>query len=92
MQAPSRTREFLVALFLLGALLLAPPLLIIFNQAARVFGVPTLYLYLFAVWAVLIALVALTVERRHAANDLAEAGASVADKESGEAAGGRSDA
>ena len=50
MQAPSRTRELLVALFLLGALLFAPPLLIIFNQAARVFGVPTLYLYLFTVW------------------------------------------
>ena len=33
MQAPSRTRELLVALFLLGALLLAPPLLIIFNKA-----------------------------------------------------------
>jgi hypothetical protein len=92
MQAPSRTRELLVALFLLGALLFAPPLLIIFNQAARVFGIPTLYLYLFTVWAVLIALVALAVERRHAANDLAEADANVADKESGEAAGEPSDA
>ena len=92
MQAPSRTRELLVALFLLGALLLAPPLLIIFNQATRAFGIPTLYLYLFAVWAVLIALVALAVERRYAANDLAEADANVADKESGEAAGEPSDA
>ena len=92
MPAPSRTRELLVALFLLGALLLAPPLLIVFNQAARIFGIPTLYLYLFAVWAVLIALVALAVERGHAANDLAEADANVADKESGEAAGEPSDA
>ena len=31
---------------------------------------PTLYLYLFVVWAVLIALVALTVERSDAADDL----------------------
>ena len=64
MQAPSRTRELLVALFLLGALLLTPPLLIIFNKATRVLGIPTLYLYLFVVWAALIALVALIVEPR----------------------------
>ena len=69
MQAQSRTRELLIALFLLGALLLTPPLLIVFNQATRVLGVPTLYLYLFVVWAVLIALVALAVERCDAADD-----------------------
>jgi hypothetical protein len=92
MQAPSRTRELLVALFLLGVLLLAPPLLIIFNKATRILGVPTLYLYLFAVWTVLIALVALAVERRHASDDLLEADAETASKESGEAAGGPTDA
>ena len=70
MQAQSRRRELLVALFLLGVLLLTPPLLIVFNQATRVLGVPTLYLYLFGVWAALIALVALTVERRDAADEL----------------------
>ena len=63
MQAPSRTREFLIALFVLGVLLLTPPLLVVFNQATRLFGVPVLYLYLFAVWATLIALVAFSVER-----------------------------
>ena len=62
MLRPSRTRELLIALFLLGALLLAPPLLIIFNKATRILGMPALYLYLFAVWAALIALVALAVE------------------------------
>ena len=62
-----------MALFLLGALLLTPPLLIVFNQPTRVFGVPALYLYLFVVWAVLIALVALAVERRDAADELDEA-------------------
>jgi hypothetical protein len=92
MQAPSRTRELLVALFLLGVLLLAPPLLIIFNKATRILGVPTLYLYLFAVWTVLIALVALAVERRRASDDLLEADADIAGKESGEAAGGPTDA
>ena len=70
MQAQSRGRELLMALFLLGALLLAPPLLIVFNQATRLFGVPALYLYLFVVWAVLIALAALAVERQDTADDL----------------------
>ena len=90
MPAPSRTRELLVALFLLGVLLLAPPILIVFNTANRILGVPTLYLYLFSVWAVLIALVALAVER--AADDLAEADTDMTGKESGEPAGGPPDA
>jgi|GEM_PF-3090907 len=90
MQAPSRTRELLMALFLLGVLLFAPPLLLVFNSATRIFGVPTLYLYLVAVWAGLIALTAVAVER--AADRLAEADAVIAAKEPGEPAGGPSDA
>jgi hypothetical protein len=90
MQAPSRARELLMALFLLGVLLFAPPLLLVFNSATRIFGVPTLYLYLFAVWAGLIALTAVAVER--AADRLAEADAVIAAKEPGEPAGGPSDA
>ena len=81
MHAPSRTREFLVALFLLGALLLMPPLLIVFNQATQILGIPVLYLYLFIVWATLIALVAFVIERRDSAGDLAEADAEAAGKE-----------
>jgi hypothetical protein len=81
MQAPSRTRELLVALFLLGALLLAPPLLIIFNKATRVLGIPTLYLYLFVVWTTLIALVAGIVESRDWGDNLAEGSAETAGKE-----------
>ena len=72
MRAQSRRRELLTALFLLAVLLLTPPLLIVFNQATRVLGVPTLYLYLFIVWAVLIALVALTVGRWNATDGLDE--------------------
>jgi hypothetical protein len=72
MQAPGRTRELLVALFLLGALLLAPPLLIIFNKATRVLGIPTLYLYLFVAWTTLIALLAVIVEPRDWEDDLAD--------------------
>ena len=75
MQRTSRTREQLIALFVLGIVLLAPPLLIIFNQPTRVLGVPTLYVYLFAVWAVLIGLVAHAVERQDDAEDLADTAA-----------------
>jgi hypothetical protein len=53
----------LIALFLFGALLLNYPLFSLFAGPAAVFGVPLLYLYVFFVWALLIALVALVVER-----------------------------
>ena len=90
MQASSRTRELLVVLFLLGALLLTPPLLIIFNKATLVLGIPMLFLYLFSVWTALIALVALVVERQ--GSDLGEADAGMPGKEPGHAAGGPTDA
>ena len=87
MQAQSRRRELLIALFLLAVLLLTPPLLIVFNQATRLLGVPLLYLYLFVVWAVLIALVALTVERRDAADDPAKADTEAPGRESSQITG-----
>jgi hypothetical protein len=58
-----RTREHLTALFLLGVLLLVPPFLLVFNRPVQVLGLPLLYLYLFAAWAGLIALVAVVVRR-----------------------------
>jgi hypothetical protein len=48
-------RELVVALFVLGAVLLTWPFLTIFNHARAVLGIPLLVLYLFAVWAVMIA-------------------------------------
>jgi hypothetical protein len=53
----------LVALFLLGCLLLNYPLFSLFSGAARVFGIPLLYVYVFFVWALLIALMAYVIER-----------------------------
>lgn len=47
-----------VALFLLGVLLFSPPLLAIFLSADSLFGIPTLYIYVFGAWAALILLVA----------------------------------
>lgn len=59
----SRRGQRLIALACLGALLLNYPLLSLFNSERTVLGVPLLYAYLFAAWAVLIALLALVVER-----------------------------
>jgi hypothetical protein len=53
-------RDRLVGLFIAGAVLLNPPILNLIG--GTLFGWPTLYLYLFAVWAVLIAATALIVE------------------------------
>ena len=52
-----------MGLFLLGCLLFNFPLLALFNVRATLFGIPMLYAYLFTAWALLIALVALIMER-----------------------------
>ena len=54
----------LVALCLLGLLLFNYPLLAVFNVQGALFGVPVLYAYFFLAWAMLIALMALVIERR----------------------------
>jgi hypothetical protein len=48
-------RDLLVALFFLGCTLLSWPLLTTVNRTRLVLGVPVLVLYLFAVWAGIIA-------------------------------------
>ncbi len=57
-----RKGQRLVALSMFGALLFNYPLLALFNVPGTVFGVPVLYAYLFAAWALLVALMALVVE------------------------------
>jgi hypothetical protein len=58
-----RTREYLIALFLLGVLLLVPPFLLVFNRPVQVLGLPLLYLYLFVAWTGLIVLSAVIARR-----------------------------
>ena len=60
----ARRRERLVVLALAGGLTLNYPLLQLFDDAALVFGIPTLYLYLFLVWGTLIGLGAWVLEGR----------------------------
>ena len=53
-------KEILIFLFVLAVLFLNAPILSIFSLPDYVLGIPILYLYLFAVWAVLIALMAVS--------------------------------
>jgi hypothetical protein len=63
MQKTGRKAQRLVGLFLLGCLLFNFPLLSLFNIGRTVLGVPLLYAYLFAAWLLVIALVAVLMER-----------------------------
>lgn len=63
MMRRSRRGQRLIALAILAVLLLNYPLLSIFNSPRTIAGVPLLYAYLFAVWGVLIVLLALVAER-----------------------------
>jgi hypothetical protein len=58
MNRPGLTSERLAALAALGAVLLTPPFLGIFNVPRLMLGVPLLALYLFLAWLVVIGLVA----------------------------------
>ena len=50
-----KSKDLLVALFVLGLVLLSWPLLTVVNRPATVLGIPSLVLYLFLVWAGIIA-------------------------------------
>ena len=60
MKGSGKTGDLTAALFLLGVLALNAPILSLFSTGGDVFGAPVLYVYLFAAWAALIALMALT--------------------------------
>jgi hypothetical protein len=58
-----RRGQRLAAVFLLGALAFNYPLLSLAAVDGRILGVPVLYVYLFSFWSVMIALMALVMER-----------------------------
>ena len=64
MQGHERRGQRLIALFIFGWLLFNYPVLSLFNVATEAFGVPVLYVYIFAAWALLVLLMALAVEAR----------------------------
>ena len=65
-----KARELLAACFLFFGALLLWPLLTIANRPVLIGGMPALVLYLFAVWAAIVAvLVAVAVRRRSLEDD-----------------------
>lgn len=58
MTRPGATGERSIVTFLFAVLAFSPPVLSIFSADVFVFGVPLLFLYLFVVWAAIVALVA----------------------------------
>ncbi len=57
------TGQRLVALFLLGWVLVNYPILSVFDVDRVWLGIPAVYLYVFGVWAAMIALMAWIIER-----------------------------
>ena len=64
MDKPITRAHRIASLFLLGLFLFNYPMLALFNVSQTVFGVPVMYAYLFAAWALVIALAAAVIEGR----------------------------
>jgi hypothetical protein len=63
MRRSGATGQRLVAVFVTGCVLLNYPILSLFSLRGDVAGIPLLYVYVFAAWCVLIAAMAIVVER-----------------------------
>ncbi len=61
------TGERCVVLFLLGILAFNAPVLEVFASDGLIFGIPVMFVYLFAAWAVIIALAGVTTVSRSGA-------------------------
>jgi hypothetical protein len=64
MNGDERRAQRLAALCMLGFLLFNYPVLALFNQPVRLLGIPLVYLYIFAAWGLLVALMAFVARRR----------------------------
>ena len=64
MSVTKRLNERLTGLLLIGLIVINYPLLALFSKTVLWFGIPALYLYLFAFWAVFIGLAAAVMEKR----------------------------
>ncbi|MAO54264.1 MAG: hypothetical protein CMM61_01015 [Rhodospirillaceae bacterium] len=58
-----RAGAFSISLFLFAALMLLPPIVTLVEGEANLFGLPVIYLYLFAIWIAVVALIYLISER-----------------------------
>jgi hypothetical protein len=64
MEAFDKKGQRLGAVCLVSFLLFNYPVLALFNVPVTVLGIPLLYLYVFAAWSVIVALMALIIEGR----------------------------
>ena len=64
MTPENKKSKRLMGVCLLGCILLNYPILSLFNRPTLFFGIPALYFYMFAAWAVLIALIYLVTRSR----------------------------
>ena len=58
-----RAGAFSVSLFLFAAVMFLPPIVTLVEGEADLFGIPVIYLYLFAVWLGVVALIYVIAER-----------------------------
>ena len=63
MRRSGTTGQRLAAIFTMGCVLLNYPILSLFSRPVDVAGIPLLYIYVFVAWALLVALLALVIER-----------------------------
>ena len=59
----TKVRDAVALMVLLGTWLVMPPMLDVVNQPTTVFGIPTIVVYVFAVWAGLILFTRLVATR-----------------------------
>jgi len=64
MPEAKRQNERLIVILIIGVIALNYPLLSLFSKAKLIFGVPVLYLYIFAAWSIFIGCVALVLEKK----------------------------
>jgi hypothetical protein len=64
MEAFDKKGQRLGAVCLVSFLLFNYPVLALFNVPVTALGIPLLYLYIFVAWSVVVALMALIIERR----------------------------
>jgi hypothetical protein len=63
MKPSDPTGQRLAAVFMMGCILLNYPILFLFTRRGDVAGIPLLYAFVFGVWVLLVALMALVIER-----------------------------
>jgi hypothetical protein len=63
MKRSGATGQRLAAIFMMGCVALNYPILFLFARRGDVAGIPLLFAYVFGAWALLIALMALVIER-----------------------------